>query len=42
VAEAWGVQRVVEGESLGDTLARLFHNTPLKPLVDKLVLSNGG
>jgi len=41
VAEAWGVQRLVEGESLGDTLSRLFHNTPLKPLVDKLVLGNG-
>ena len=41
VAEAWGVQRVIEGESLGDTLSRLFHNTPLKPLVDKLTLSNG-
>ena len=40
VAEAWGVQRVVEGESLGDTLSRLFHNTPLKPLVDKLVAGN--
>ena len=36
------MQRLVEGESLGDTLARLFHNTPLKPLVDKLVLTNGG
>jgi major vault protein len=42
VAEAWSVQRLVEGESLGDTLSRLFHNTPLKPLVDKLVLANGG
>lgn len=42
VAEAWSVQRLVEGESLGDTLARLFHNTPLKPLVDKLVLTGGG
>jgi len=41
VAQAWGVQRLVEGESLGDTLSRLFHNTPLKPLVDKLVASNG-
>lgn len=41
VAEAWSVQRLVEGESLGDTLTRLFHNTPLKPLVDKLVASNG-
>ncbi|MCX5742382.1 MAG: hypothetical protein NT062_07790, partial [Proteobacteria bacterium] len=37
VAQAWGVQRQIEGESLGDTLARLFHNSPLKPLVDKLV-----
>ncbi len=41
VAEAWSVQRLVEGESLGDTLTRLFHNTPLKPLVDKLVAHNG-
>jgi major vault protein len=41
VAEAWSVQRIVEGESLGDTLSRLFHNTPLKPLVDKLVQTNG-
>jgi major vault protein len=41
VAEAWGVQRVVEGESMGDTLARLFHNTPLKVLVDKLTLTDG-
>jgi hypothetical protein len=41
VAEAWSVQRLVEGESLGDTLARLFHNTPLEPLVDKLVLASG-
>jgi len=41
VAQAWSVQRLVEGESLGDTLSRLFHNTPLKPLVDKLVASNG-
>jgi major vault protein len=37
VAEAWSVQRIVEGESLGDTLSRLFHNTPLKALVDQLV-----
>jgi major vault protein len=41
VAQAWSVQKLVEGESLGDTLSRLFHNTPLKPLVDKLVSSNG-
>ncbi len=38
VAQAWGVQRVIEGESIGDTLNRLFHNTPLKSLVDKLVI----
>ena len=37
VAEAWSVQRLVEGDSLGDTLTRLFHDTPLKPLLDKLV-----
>jgi hypothetical protein len=37
----WSGQRLVESESLGDALARLFHNTPLKPLVDKLVLANG-
>ena len=42
VAEAWSVQRLVEGESLGDTLTRLFHNTPLKPLVDKLASASGG
>jgi major vault protein len=42
VAEAWSVQRLVEGESLGDTLQRLFHNTPLKPLLDKLVTPTNG
>jgi len=41
VAEAWSVQRLVEGDSLGDTLTRLFHDTPLKPLLDKLVMTNG-
>ena len=41
VAEAWNVQRLVEGESLGDTLTRLFHNTPLRPLIDKLATANG-
>jgi major vault protein len=41
VAEAWSVQRIVEGESLGNTLSRLFYNTPLKPLVEKLVAGNG-
>jgi len=39
VAEAWNVQKLVEGESLGDTLTRLFHTTPLRPLIDKLVAS---
>jgi len=42
VAQAWGVSRVIEGESLGDTLSRLFHNTPLKQLVDKLVPPTNG
>jgi len=42
VAEAWSVQRLIEGESLGDTLSRLFHDTPLKPLLDKLVIRDAG
>ncbi len=41
VAQAWDVQRIVAGESLGDTLQRLFHDTPLKALVEKLVPQNG-
>lgn len=41
VAQAWDTQKLVEGESLGDTLHRLFHNTPLKALVDKIVSPNG-
>lgn len=36
VAQAWDTQKLIEGESLGDTLSRLFHSTPLKPLVDQL------
>jgi len=42
VAEAWNTQKIIEGESLGDTLARLFGNTPLKALVDKLTLGANG
>jgi hypothetical protein len=41
VAQAWDVQRIVAGESLGDTLQRLFHDTPLKALVEQLVPQNG-
>jgi major vault protein len=41
VAQAWDVQRIVAGESLGDTLQRLFHDTPLKGLVEQLVPKNG-
>jgi len=41
VAQAWDTQRIVAGESLGDTLQRLFHDTPLKTLVDQLVPKNG-
>jgi len=43
VAEAWEVQRTVAGESVADTLSRLFDKTPLKPLVEKLtaIPSNG-
>lgn len=40
VATAWNTQKIIEGEGLGDTLQRLFHNTPLKTIVDKLA-SNG-
>ena len=40
--DSWSVQRLVEGDSLGDTLSRLFHNTPLKPPLDKLVLTSSG
>jgi major vault protein len=36
VAQAWDTQKLIEGESMGDTLTRLFGSTPLKPLVDKL------
>jgi hypothetical protein len=42
VAKAWSVQRLIEGESLGDTLSRLFTNTPLKPLLDQLVTRSNG
>ena len=38
VAQAWDTQKLIEGESLGDTLTRLFTNTPLKPLVEQLAL----
>ena len=41
VAQAWDVQRVVAGESLGDTLTRLFHDTPLRALVEQLAPTNG-
>jgi hypothetical protein len=41
VAQAWDTQKIVEGESLGDTLSRLFTSTPLRPLVEQLTLPNG-
>ncbi|KAB2910521.1 MAG: hypothetical protein F9K40_02395 [Kofleriaceae bacterium] len=41
VAQAWDVQRIIAGESLGDTLQRLFHDTPLRALVEQLVPKNG-
>lgn len=37
VAEAWDVQRTIAGETLADTLSRVFDGTPLKPLIEKLV-----
>ena len=39
VAQAWDTQKIVEGESLGDTLSRLFSSTPLQPLVEQLTLA---
>jgi major vault protein len=36
VAQAWDTQKLIEGESIGDTLTRLFGSTPLRPLVEKL------
>jgi major vault protein len=36
VAKAWDIQRVMAGESLADTLSRVFEGTPLKPLIEKL------
>jgi major vault protein len=42
VAEAWNTQKIIEGESIGDTLSRLFGNTPLKALVDKLATGTNG
>lgn len=41
VAQAWETQKVIGGESIADLLGRLFHNTPLKPLLNRLVSSNG-
>ena len=42
VAEAWNTQKIIEGESLGDTLSRMFGNTPLKALVDQLSSGTNG
>jgi len=42
VAQAWDTQKLIEGESLGDTLTRLFGSTPLKPLVEKLTNGTNG
>lgn len=36
VAQAWDTQKIVAGESLADTLGRVFEGTPLKPLLAKL------
>lgn len=42
VAEAWDTQKIIAGESLADTLARLFEGTPLKAVVAKLAPGDGG
>ncbi len=36
VAEAWNIQRALGGESVVDSLAKVFQGTPLGPLVAKL------
>lgn len=41
VATAWDTQKIVAGESLADTLGRVFEGTPLKPLIAKLTVPNG-
>lgn len=41
VAKAWDIQRTIAGESLADTLARVFEGTPLRPLIEKLIPVNG-
>jgi major vault protein len=41
VAEAWSIQRALGGESVSDAISRVFQNTPLAGLVDKLTLSGG-
>ncbi len=42
VAQAWDTQKIVEGESLGDTLSRLFSSTPLQPLIEQMTLPANG
>lgn len=41
VATAWDTQKIIAGESLADTLGRVFEGTPLKPLIAKLTVPNG-
>lgn len=41
VAKAWDIQRTIAGESLADTLSRVFDGTALRPLIDKLIPVNG-
>lgn len=37
VAKAWSLQTAIGGESVSDALSRVFNNTPLKPLLEKVV-----
>lgn len=42
VAKAWDTQKIIAGESLADTMDRIFKGTPLKGLVSKLGHTSNG
>jgi regulator of protease activity HflC (stomatin/prohibitin superfamily) len=42
IAEAWSMNRVVGGPSLADALSKVFANTPLSGIANRLTGSNNG
>jgi major vault protein len=42
VSEAWSMNRVVGGSSLSDALSKVFANTPLSGIANRLASSNNG